>query len=147
MKISVNDSLSKCEQIRICLWISSHLRKLSWTINFIFCALFWKDVSHPHLYKFLRKVTIHFWIACILSNSVRQDGEFQSDVKSVIIIFVSRCSKAAAFMSAPGIILASIYLFKVNSRNSKICSKVTIKTLERRHWRRCVYCWIICRLK
>ena len=35
---------------------------------------------------------------------------------------------------------ASIYLFKVNNRNTrkrcKICSKLTIKTPERRHWRR-----------
>ena len=35
----------------------------------------------------------------------------------------------------------SIYLFKVNNRNTKkgceICSKLTIKTLERRQWRRC----------
>ena len=35
---------------------------------------------------------------------------------------------------------ASIYLFKVNNRNTRarceICSKLTIKTPERRHWRR-----------
>ena len=35
---------------------------------------------------------------------------------------------------------ANIYLFKVNNRNSRkkcgICSKLTIKTPERRHWRR-----------
>ena len=34
---------------------------------------------------------------------------------------------------------AGIYLFKVNNRNTKarceICSKLTIKTPERRHWR------------
>ena len=34
---------------------------------------------------------------------------------------------------------ASIYLFKVNNRNTRkrceICSKLTIKTPERRHWR------------
>ena len=33
-----------------------------------------------------------------------------------------------------------IYIFKVNNRNTKtkceICSKLTVKTLERRHWRR-----------
>ena len=33
-----------------------------------------------------------------------------------------------------------IYLLKVNNRNTRtryeICSKLTIKTLERRHWRR-----------
>ena len=36
--------------------------------------------------------------------------------------------------------LASNYMFKVNDRNSRarveICSKLTIKTLERRQWRR-----------
>ena len=57
---------------------------------------------------------------------------------------------------------ATIYLFKVNSRNTrkrcKICLKLTIKTTERRHKRRssvfivnleqishifwCFYCWI-----
>ena len=35
---------------------------------------------------------------------------------------------------------ANIYLFKVNNRSDrkrcKICSKLTIKTPERRHWRR-----------
>ena len=35
---------------------------------------------------------------------------------------------------------AGIYLFKVNSRNARtqweICSKLTMKTLERRQWRR-----------
>ena len=35
---------------------------------------------------------------------------------------------------------ADIYLFKVNNRNTRtsceICSKLTIKTSERRHWRR-----------
>ena len=39
---------------------------------------------------------------------------------------------------------ANIYLFKVNNRNTRkryeICSKLTIKTPERRHWRSsCVY--------
>ena len=36
---------------------------------------------------------------------------------------------------------ASIYLFRVNNRNNrrrcKICSKLTIKTLERREWHHC----------
>ena len=36
---------------------------------------------------------------------------------------------------------AGIYLLKVNNRNTRIkceiCSKLTIKTLERRHWRFC----------
>ena len=36
---------------------------------------------------------------------------------------------------------ASIYLFRVNNRNNrrrcKICSKLTIKTLERRQWHHC----------
>ena len=36
--------------------------------------------------------------------------------------------------------LVRIYMFKVNNRNSRtrceICSKLTIKTLERHHWRR-----------
>ena len=40
----------------------------------------------------------------------------------------------------PIIYLAGIYLLKVNNRNTKtnceICSKLTIKTLERRYWRR-----------
>ena len=35
---------------------------------------------------------------------------------------------------------AGIYLVKVNDRNTRtrcdVCSKLTIKTLERRHWRR-----------
>ena len=35
---------------------------------------------------------------------------------------------------------AGIYLVKVNNRNTRtrcdVCSKLTIKTLERRHWRR-----------
>ena len=35
---------------------------------------------------------------------------------------------------------ANIYLFKVNNRNTRkrcdICSKLTIKTPEQRHWRR-----------
>ena len=38
------------------------------------------------------------------------------------------------------LLLANIYLFKINYRNTrkrcKICSKLTIKTLERCHWRR-----------
>ena len=41
------------------------------------------------------------------------------------------------------IIPGSIYLFKFNNRNSRtryeICSKLTIKTPERRHWRCCLY--------
>ena len=41
-----------------------------------------------------------------------------------------------SFINAP----ANIYLLKVNNRNtrkrSEICSKVTIKTPERRQWRR-----------
>ena len=56
---------------------------------------------------------------------------------------------------------AHIYLFKFNNRNriiSKICSKLTTKTVERRHWRhsgafianfnrlhtsfRCFHCWL-----
>ena len=43
----------------------------------------------------------------------------------------------------PDIVRAGIYLLKVNNRNSrtrceiclKICSKLTIKTPEQRHWR------------
>ena len=39
-----------------------------------------------------------------------------------------------------GINPAGIYLLKVNNRNTRtrceICSKITIKTPERRHWRR-----------
>ena len=39
---------------------------------------------------------------------------------------------------------AGIYLLKVNNRNTrtkrKICSKLTIKIHERRHWRYCPYC-------
>ena len=35
---------------------------------------------------------------------------------------------------------ASNYMFKVNNRNTRtrceICSKLTLKTVERRHWRR-----------
>ena len=38
---------------------------------------------------------------------------------------------------------ANIYLFKSNNRNTRkncqICSKLTIKTPERRHWRRSVF--------
>ena len=31
---------------------------------------------------------------------------------------------------------ANIYLFKVNNRNNRICSKLTTKKIERRHWHR-----------
>ena len=43
-----------------------------------------------------------------------------------------------------GTLAAGIYLLKVNNRNTRtrceICSKLTIKTPERRHWLYCLYC-------
>ena len=45
--------------------------------------------------------------------------------------------EAGLYLEYPG----NIYLFKVNNSNTRkryeICSKLTIKTPERRHWRRC----------
>ena len=45
-----------------------------------------------------------------------------------------------SFQRKPNLIPAGIYLLKVNNRNTRtrceICSKLTINTPERRHWRR-----------
>ena len=40
VKFSIQDFFSKCEQIRIFLWIWPHLLKNSLMENFIFCAVF-----------------------------------------------------------------------------------------------------------
>ena len=40
MKFSTKDFFSNCEQIRILLWIWSHLPNKSLMENFIFCAVF-----------------------------------------------------------------------------------------------------------
>ena len=39
MKFSITDFFSKCDQIRRCLWIWSHLLKKSVMENFIFCVV------------------------------------------------------------------------------------------------------------
>ena len=40
-------SFSKCNQIRIFLWIWSHLLKISLMEKFIFCAVLFQDCSYP----------------------------------------------------------------------------------------------------
>ena len=57
-------------------------------------------------------------LRCLVSNNIEETDTFTSTVTSP----------------------AGIYLFKVNNRNTRtrceICSKLTINTPERRHWRR-----------
>ena len=57
-------------------------------------------------------------LRCLVSNNIEETDTFTSTVTSP----------------------SGIYLFKVNNRNTRtrceICSKLTINTPERRHWRR-----------
>ena len=57
----------------------------------------------------------------------------ETDLMNTIFSFLHSESQSVAPC------LSVVYLFKVNSRNTrarcKICSKLTIKTPERRHWR------------
>ena len=46
MKFSIKDFFSKCDQIRSCLRIWSHLPKKSLTENFIFCAVYENITVH-----------------------------------------------------------------------------------------------------
>ena len=61
----------------------------------------------------------------VTGNDTENDS---SDIESVL-----SCNNPSKFP-------AGIYMFKVNNRNTRtryeICSKLTIKTPERRHWRR-----------
>ena len=65
----------------------------------------------------------HLMLPVVTSDKITPDIDFTDEV-------VIQCDVPPA----------GIYLFKVNNRNTRtrceICSKLTIKTPERRHWRR-----------
>ena len=125
MKFSIKDFFSKCDQIRSFLRTWSHLLKKSLIENFIFCAVKvrecansmnkWIDTT-PEIYNFQYISSM----APPKPETQHKDGDLSWVTKS----------------HYP----ANIYLFKVNNRNTRkrccICSKLTIKTPERRHWRR-----------
>ena len=75
------------------------------------------------------------------------NSKFPHRWKTKLILFISKHQRIArktrfkyiwVYSEVP--IPANIYLFKVNNRNTtkrcEICSKLTIKTPTRRHWRR-----------
>ena len=66
------------------------------------------------------------------------DGKGIFVSKNVELPMHAFCPKAS--LGFQGSIPAGIYLLKVNNRNTRtrceICSKLTINTPERRHWRR-----------
>ena len=61
MKFSIEDFLSKCDQIRRKLRIWSYLLKKSLMANFIFCAVYEKQ-------KILRRNTHPYTIICQIMN-------------------------------------------------------------------------------
>ena len=70
--------------------------------------------------------------------------EFNRCLIGKITVYYKYLIRCFAFLSLREATPANIYLFKVNNRNTgkrcEICSKLTIKTPERRHWRRsCVF--------
>ena len=65
MKFSIEDSFSKCDQIRSFMRIWSYLLKKFLMENFIFCAVLnsWLD-NHQSLYYDLRR--LDFYYRCLL---------------------------------------------------------------------------------
>ena len=107
LKFSIKDFFSKCDQIRSKL-IWSHLLKKSSTENFIFCAVWMTELALTCNLK------LQWFQPIKLNNSGVTSGS----------------------LNYP----AYIYLLKFNNRNTRetceICSKLTIKSPERCHWRR-----------
>ena len=58
IKFSIDDSSSKCDQIRSFLWIWSHLLKKSFMENFDFCAAKFGQVFNPLNFE-LMLIIIH----------------------------------------------------------------------------------------
>ena len=112
MKFSIKVFFSKCDQIRSVLCIWSHLLKKSLIENFIFC------VVTPH--------SLDSTDSKFSSFTTRQKNHSNTG----LTYFVTPLQKQSA----------SIYLFKVNNRNTRkrsgICSELTIKTPEQRQWHR-----------
>ena len=89
---------------------------------------FWHPQLFFNIWRFCTCATLHFCNAtCNLLTKFHLG-------KSIALFF------SIVDMVPPGHRPASNYMFKVNNRNTRlryeICSKLTIKTLERRHWRR-----------
>ena len=80
MKLSIKDFFSKCDQIRMKLWIWSHLLKKSLMENFIFCAVTIKNKVH---FFWKSKVDFSNW----------KDGHFvikiKLKLKFKIVVFTS----------------------------------------------------------
>ena len=68
-------------------------------------------------------------------NLTMQLYDFLWSPRSVLCFQLSKAMNLTVLISSP----ADNYMFKVNNRNTRtrceICSKLTIKTSERRHWR------------
>ena len=75
----------------------------------------------------------------VLANKTEREAVLAFAVANILIICNSqfmKCANHLIMLSASGYNLAGIYLFKVKNRNTRarceICSKLTIKTPERR---------------
>ena len=118
MKFSINDFFSKCDQIRRKLWIWSHLLKKSLMENFHFlCSGHQQFFQHKRMHLGICKKSYHIYMI----NPFHATGLFPYLLKW-------------GYRNQAG-----IYLFKANNRNTRtmceICSKLTIKSPERRHLR------------
>ena len=90
---------------------------------------------------------------CIWKKWVN-NSKFPHRWKTKLILFLSKHQRIVRktrfkyiWVCSGEPIPANIYLFKVNNRNitkrCEICSKLTIKTPTRRHWRRSEFFWWI----
>ena len=90
----------------------------------------------------MKKKTKQKPTAITIKTQITANGSFQPEKLKKMQNMHSQYAYSASFalFINTGHYPAGNYMFRVNSRNTrtrcKICSKLTIKTPERRHWRR-----------
>ena len=153
INFSLRNFFSKCQQICRNLSLWSDIQKKSLTENFSFCSLMqltWLNLNIDYLIIFLIEC-VHFvdsfyfaWIYWeIKGKKVQGKNISVQQIKFLKLhcTFVTSVRVEHSFS-------VNIYLFKVSNRKTGkrcgLCSELTIKTPEGRHWRRSgvFICWL-----
>ena len=110
-------------------WCDKKVPENSLNINCNFVTAFFCNQPHSHI------LLAHYWQL--------YDGRivsFYHNIPDISIYIWGGFSSVKIILCDFLIYPAGNYVFKVNNRNTRtrceICSKLTIKTPERRHWRR-----------
>ena len=112
-----------------------------WGVQIYFKKWLWYSCFPVNFKKFLRAPFLQNIFGQLLLKIIMSlHFRLTFETKKFIHVFIHICERRVFFFVSAGYNVASIYLFKVNSRNTRkrceICLTFAIKTQDRRQWRR-----------